>query len=76
MKTSELRANIYRVFDEILRTGKAVVIERNGRRLRIVPDESASIIERLQDRPEIWACDPDSVVELDWESEWSESDKA
>jgi antitoxin (DNA-binding transcriptional repressor) of toxin-antitoxin stability system len=34
---SELRQNVYRLLDEVLRTGEPLEIDRAGRRLRIVP---------------------------------------
>ena len=67
---SRLRANVYKVLDEVLETGTPVEIERRGRRLRIVPAESQSRLERLVRRPRFLKVDPESIVHLDWSDEW------
>jgi hypothetical protein len=67
MKASELRADLYRV----LETGIPVVIERNGRRLRIVAEPAGSRLDRLVPHPEALTGDPDDLVHLDWSSEWT-----
>lgn len=36
LTTSKLRANVYRVLDQVLETGVPVEVERHGRRLQIV----------------------------------------
>jgi hypothetical protein len=40
LTASKLRANIYRVLDQVLETGVPVEIERHGRRLRIIAEKS------------------------------------
>jgi hypothetical protein len=70
LTASKLRESIYRVLDHALKTGEVIEIERNGRRLRIVPDEPRSRIERLAHRPNVVVGDPEDFVHLDWSSEW------
>jgi prevent-host-death family protein len=67
---SRLRANLYRVIDRVLETGEPVEIERNGRRLRIVPAEAAGRLAALRPHPEYLRDDPESLVHLDWTGEW------
>ncbi len=67
---SRLRADLYRVIDQVLETGEPVEIERNGRRLRIVPAEAASRLSALRPHPEYLSEDPESLVHLDWSGEW------
>ena len=67
---SRLRANVYKVLDEVLDTGTPVEIERRGRRLRIVPAESRGRLDRLVRRPGYLKVDPESLVHLDWSDEW------
>jgi prevent-host-death family protein len=67
---SQLRANVYRVLDEVLETGTPVEIERRGHRLRIVPAEPLGRLERLVRRPRYLKVDPESIVHLDWSDEW------
>jgi hypothetical protein len=70
MTASRLRADIYRVLDEVLRTGQPVEIERGGRRLRIVPVEKPSRLESLEEHPGSIIGDPQDLVHIDWSHEW------
>jgi hypothetical protein len=71
LTASKLRQDIYRILDEVLETGEPVVIERNGRRLRIVADDPPSRLDRLVRRPDVVTGDPDDLVHLDWSDEWT-----
>ena len=65
MNATKLRANLYAVLDEVIETGKLVVITRKGRKLRIVPDHPARKTEALEPHPGTVE-DPESIVHLDW----------
>ncbi len=67
---SNLRANIYRLLDEVLATGVPLEIERNGRLLRIVAGDAPDRLSRLVRRPDAVIGDSDDLVQLDWSSEW------
>jgi antitoxin (DNA-binding transcriptional repressor) of toxin-antitoxin stability system len=67
---SELRQNVYRLLDETLRTGVPLEIERNGRRLRIVPVDTPPKLDRLTPHPGTIIGDPEDLVHVDWSSEW------
>lgn len=67
---SSLRADIYRILDSILETGEPVEIERNGQRLRIVPAEPRSKLDRLVSRPGLILGDPEELVHIEWSDEW------
>lgn len=67
---SRLRADLYRLLDRVLETGVAVEVERRGRRLRIVRAENGGRLASLKPRPEYLNADPESLVHLDWSSEW------
>jgi hypothetical protein len=69
---SSLRQDIYRILDRVLETGEPVIIERGGRRLRIVADDPGSRFDRLVRRPDAVSGDSGDLVELDWSQEWSE----
>ena len=68
---SKLRANIYRMLDEVLETGQALEIERNGKTLVIAPKEERSIWDRLPRREGAIVGDPDELIHIDWSSEWN-----
>ncbi len=70
MKATQLRASIYGVLDEALLTGKAVVIERKGRLLKLEPVEKASKLKRLAVQ-KVMSADPESIVSIDWSDKWS-----
>ena len=67
---SRLRANVYKVLDEVLETGTPVEIARRGQRLRIVPVAPASRLDRLVRRPRYLKVDADDIVHLDWSDQW------
>ncbi|HEU0167055.1 MAG TPA: type II toxin-antitoxin system Phd/YefM family antitoxin [Chloroflexota bacterium] len=70
---SELRQNIYKLLDQVLETGVPLDIERNGRRLRVVPADARPKLQRLTAHPDAIAGDPDDLVHLDWSQEWRPS---
>lgn len=65
-----LRANLYRLLDEVLETGVPIEIDRDGRRLRIVAVEPASRLAGLAPEPDYLPGDPEDIVHLDWSGEW------
>ena len=67
---SRLRADLNRVIDQVLETGEPVEIARNGRRVRIVPAETADRLAALRPHPEYLSGDPESLVHVDWSDEW------
>jgi hypothetical protein len=68
---SELRADLYRLLDEVLETGVPLEIERRGRRLRIVADPPPSKLDRLVPHPGTIVGDPEDLVEIDWSTRWN-----
>jgi len=67
---SRLRSDLYRLLDQVLETGEPLVIERKGRRLRVVADAPPSRLARLPRRPDFVQGDPADLVHLDWSGEW------
>jgi hypothetical protein len=67
---STLRANVYRLLDQVLETQQPLEIERNGQTLLIVPKQRASRLDRLPRRDEFITGDPADLVSIDWSSEW------
>lgn len=68
---SKLRANVYRLLDQVLETGQALEIERRGKTLLISPKENVSIWDRLPRREGAIVGDPDELIHVDWSSEWN-----
>ena len=67
---SKLRANLYRVLDEVLTTGAPVEVERRGRIIKIVPETKPGKLTNLEPHPDYIKVDPESIVHMDWTSEW------
>lgn len=73
LTASKLRANVYRLLDEVLETGEPLEIERNGEILVIAPKEKkrGSKLENLPRRKGFIIGDPDELIHIDWSSEWN-----
>ena len=67
---TELRQNVYKLLDQVLETGEPLEIERHGRRLRVVPEQTGSKLARLVPHPGFMVGDPEDFVHMDWSSEW------
>ena len=67
---SELRQNVYRLLDQVLESGVPLEIERNGRRLRVVPVDGPSKLDRLTPHPGAAVGDLEDFVHIDWSDEW------
>lgn len=70
VSASELRANVYKLLDEVLETGAPLEVERKGRLLRIIAEAPRSKLDRLEQRPDFVRGDAADLVHLDWSSEW------
>jgi len=67
---SQLRADIYRLLDEVLDTGVPLEVERGGHRLVITPIQPRSRLDNLEPHPGSIAGDPGDLVSMDWSPEW------
>jgi len=70
LTASKLRANIYRILDQVFETGVPVEIERHGRILKLVPTDTPGKLDHLIERSAFLQCDPEDLVSLDWSQEW------
>ena len=66
---SQLRQDIYRLLDRVIKTGQPLEVERKGQRLKIVAVERVSRLSKLPKRACIQG-DPKDLVRLDWSGEW------
>jgi antitoxin (DNA-binding transcriptional repressor) of toxin-antitoxin stability system len=69
VSASQLRQDIYRLLDRVLKTGKALEIRRGGRLLKIVPVEPEKKLASLEKR-NILKGNPEDLVHVDWSGEW------
>ena len=70
LTASKLRANLYRILDQVLETGVPVEIERHGRILKLVLTDTPDKLDYLIERSAFLQCDPEDLVSLDWSQEW------
>ena len=70
---TEFRKNLFKLLDEVLKTGRPLEIERNGQILKIVPPKRRSKLERLEPHPDAVNGDSDDLVEMDWSGMWKPS---
>ena len=70
MTASELRANVYRLLDEVIETGEPVQVRKGKKKVRIIPAEPIKRTDRLKKRNWIIG-DPEQLVTSDWSSEWN-----
>jgi antitoxin (DNA-binding transcriptional repressor) of toxin-antitoxin stability system len=71
---TQLRSDIYRIVDEVLKTGEPIELERKGKKLRLVPLDKPGKLANLTPHPDAIVGDPEDLVEIDWSSEWNEKD--
>lgn len=69
LTASRLRANIYRILDDVLRTGRPVEIQRRGQRVRITRAGRAGRLQQLVRRA-ITKGAPEGLVHRDWSKAW------
>ncbi len=83
VSATQLRQNIYAILDEALATGKAVEIERKGKRLRIVPEpveEEMSDEEYAKEFPKLAKLKNhntlvgslDDLIDVEWNEDFSD----
>ncbi len=75
MNATKLRADLYTVLDQVLKTGTPVLIERKGQRLKLSVDDTPPSTGREKlawpsSRPGWVNGSVDDLVHLDWSSEW------
>lgn len=70
IKATQLRQNLYQLLDGVIQTGKPLEIEKNGKILRIVPRETTSKFDHLEEHDCIVG-NPDDLFGPDWSSYWS-----
>lgn len=69
---TELRADLYKVVDQIIETGVPIEVLRHGHKIKIILDDGPSKLERLVHRENVINGNLEDLVHLDWLSEWSE----
>ncbi len=72
MKTitvTELRGNIYKLLDEVLRTGIPIEVNKGGKKLKIISSEQSNKLQNLIPRPDVINGNPEDIVNITWDRE-------
>jgi prevent-host-death family protein len=72
MKTitvTELRGNIFKLLDGVLRTGAPIEVNKGVKKVRIVPAQVSDKLRNLVSRPDVINGDPEDIVNTTWEKE-------
>ena len=72
MKTvslTESKTNINNIFDEVLRTGIPIKIDKQGKKLIIMPLEKPNKLQNLVLRPDVINGNLDELVDITWKKE-------
>ena len=72
LSLTEFRANLYKIVDQVIESGVPIEIERKGVKIRLVPEKRKTKLERLIKHPGTIKGDPESLVHMDWSSEWED----
>ncbi|MBI9100552.1 MAG: type II toxin-antitoxin system Phd/YefM family antitoxin [Spirochaetaceae bacterium] len=67
---TSLRKNIYTLLDSVLESGIPLEIERHGKRLKIVPEETVGRLDRLEPH-NIIRGNPEDLPDVHWDDSWS-----
>ena len=70
---TRLRTDLYKIIDQVIKTGKVIEIERKGHIVKIVPDQLKSKLDNLNAHPGTIVGDPEDLVHSDWSMEWNEA---
>ena len=69
MTITDLRGNIYKIFDKVLNSGIFIEVQKGGKKLKTVPGDKVDKLKNLKKRPQIIKEDPDNLVNIHWDQE-------
>jgi hypothetical protein len=69
LTASQLRANVYRLLDQVIETGEPLEVHRGKKKVKIVPVLPIKRTQRLKKRNWIVG-NPEKIVSLNWSKEW------
>jgi len=67
---TQLRANVYRLLDQVVDSGEVIELKRRGRLIRIEPVGVVSKLGALKVHSSTIVGDPDDLVHSDWSDSW------
>ncbi len=69
---TQLRANLYKVLDQVIETQQPIEINRNGQIVKLVFEKKKNRgkLINLTAHPETLCVEPETIVHMDWSSHW------
>jgi len=67
---TQLRQNLFRILDQVSKTGKPVEINRKGTLLQIQVKKSGNKLDLIKQHPVFMKNEPETFVHIDWSDEW------
>jgi prevent-host-death family protein len=71
---TKLRADLYKIVDQVIETGLPIEIERHGQKVQIIAVDKKSKLANLKSHPGTIIGNPEDYVHIDWSSEWNEGE--
>jgi hypothetical protein len=68
VSATELRGNVYRLIDEVIRTGEPIEIERKGKVVKIMREAAGGKLKNLK-RRKTYLGKPEDKMHQDWSEE-------
>lgn len=65
-----VRANLYKIIDQVIETGTPVEIERKGQTVKIIPLKKCGKLANLRPHPGTIMGNPEDLVHMDWSDYW------
>ncbi len=70
LNATNLRANLYKILDQVIESGVPIEIERKGKILMLVPAEHRNKLSNLSYHPDVIVGDAEDLVHMDWSDYW------
>lgn len=67
---THLRANLYKLVDQVIATGVPIEVERNGVLVKLVSVQKKKKLDNLSKHANVLTVNPDEIVHVDWSHEW------
>jgi prevent-host-death family protein len=71
ISATELRANLYRLLDRVVKGGETIEINRGGKILKIVLSSPPDKLDHLVKRKGYLKGDAGDIVHMDWSDQWN-----
>lgn len=66
---TKLRQNLFKLLDEVIKTGQTLDINRNGHILHIVPESKPSKLDKIIPK-QITSSTDNELINTNWDKEW------